>query len=570
MSQRRPTSLPLAAAAAAVWLVAACPTSDPPAPSPVADAGGRDSIFPCSPECPEGYACEDGECVPACSPVCPEGTRCDGGVCVSAVVDGPGPDALRNPCGGFGEIAGLPGTPCGPCETGRWLCETEDVVVCVDPEGLNACGTCGELPGIPGGECGDAERWACAPDGALICVDWFDANPCLGTTTLTPPPGRACGACDAGYAACAGNNGTECVEPSDPAPCECDPATSPPILCGSETGICTRGLRFCEAGGRYGSCVEVDRAGPCVDGVCGEGETCLRERLGPFESLDDRCVTGDEPECDRATCVLLDVGRVCTDDEACSATQSCAGGRCRALVTWPIAELCNGVDDDCDGRIDNDERRTTICGACPFNMMLVTNEAREFGRRRICIDIYEASRPDATLEDAGSNERYSASNWDRMPWTGLTANEAVDACAGAGFNAQIPGGVPEKRLCVEDEWSLACNVLDEPYPYGETFEAGRCNDADAGLGGLAPTTSFEGCSHLVPGGRFPNYDFVGNAAEWVRGDEGAVVAGGSYRSRGAAALSCDSFAAGPARPGAETGFRCCAATATVTNFGDEE
>src|SRR5690242_17117623 len=57
-----------------------------------------------------------------------------------------------------------------------------------------------------------------------------------------------------------------------------------------------------------------------------------------------------------------DVSRGCTVPGRCSAgTERCAGGSWGACSIAPIAELCNGEDDDCDGRTD--ETTTVRCYA---------------------------------------------------------------------------------------------------------------------------------------------------------------------------------------------------------------
>ena len=62
-----------------------------------------------------------------------------------------------------------------------------------------------------------------------------------------------------------------------------------------------------------------------------------------------------------------------------------------------VLEQCDGVDNDCDGRIDD----STICSPCPFGMVLLTGIPTN--PSGLCIDSYEASRPDATASDGGSS-----------------------------------------------------------------------------------------------------------------------------------------------------------------------
>ena len=526
------------------------------------------SQFPCEPACAPSYACDDGQCVPACEPDCPAGTTCQlDGSCLASLDAGPGEDFERNSCGGFGSLEGVPGTTCGPCGTGHWLCETENVVVCADPVGRNACGFCGELPGEPGVQCDDEKRWACTPDGDLQCMPWFDANACLGTVDLGDAvPGRPCGACNEGYYVCDGLNATVCEIPElAPSECDCTVGVSPPVACGTAAGVCERGVRFCGPDGRYGACVASALGASCTsDAECGEG-VCIPELVDPNESITDACTALGDAACQRRVCRVPELSYGCETDADCRPGSACALGACSRMVYRPTPERCNGVDDDCNGLIDDDDRRTEICGSCPFNMMLVVNAEREFGRIRLCIDIFEAARPDATDVSAGVDESRAVSRAGLIPWTGLTAEEAVAACAAEGYNAAIPGGVAERRLCVVDEWPLACNLEGCDYPYGgEDFMPGACHDASSGSTSAAPTASFAGCGYTVPGGSFPNWDFSGNVAEWIRGEGGTWVAGGSFLDTGDA-LSCGAVEPGPAAGAPNVGFRCCAGAISTTD-----
>ena len=205
----------------------------------------------------------------------------------------------------------------------------------------------------------------------------------------------------------------------------------------------------------------------------------------------------------------------------------------------PAAETCNGLDDDCDNVPDNG----LDCGSCPDGfgpMVLIVRE----GGTAFCIDQYEASRVDATIDSVGTSPNFVAhSTLGVLPWSNPDLLGARLACEdGSG-----------KRLCTVAEWNTACaGAQTFIYPYSaDTYNGTACNGIDAGEGRAAATGARLLCES--PDGVF---DLSGNLAEWV---EGGTAHGGSFGSD-ENALRCDQPGAEPdlSAPGPTVGYRCCA------------
>ena len=202
----------------------------------------------------------------------------------------------------------------------------------------------------------------------------------------------------------------------------------------------------------------------------------------------------------------------------------------------PVAEVCNGLDDDCDTVPDNG----LDCGTCPdaFNMALIVRP----DRTAFCVDRYESSRQDATSTTAGVDGSLAVSQLGVLPWGNVGLTDARNACTAAG-----------KRLCTGDEWFEGCGgITDQAYPYDPaTYNADACNGLDAGMG-LPGATG----SRLLCESTDGTFDQSGNLAEWV---EGGFVRGGSYGAS-QTQLRCDDPGIEPdlVAPGDVVGFRCCA------------
>ena len=148
----------------------------------------------------------------------------------------------------------------------------------------------------------------------------------------------------------------------------------------------------------------------------------------------------------------------------------------------PGTEVCNGLDDDCDGKVDELD-----------SMANKTSDDKlvYFAGKNVTMFAHEASRYDASGTDHGfDSTRRPCSVAGRQPWSNITKEEAQAACVKIGTGW---------RLCTATEWGDACNgaSTSNAFPYGNTYNATRCNGYDypktAGHDDLGDRRGFDVC-----------------------------------------------------------------------------
>ncbi len=233
------------------------------------------------------------------------------------------------------------------------------------------------------------------------------------------------------------------------------------------------------------------------------------------------------------------VKQECSDDSECSGGRICVDEACRdgcrLSRDCPDGQRCDETNNcvAADGDADSDVDCTV---ECPDDMVPVCG---------FCIDVHEASRPDATEDSAGADESEAVSREGVRPWSNMTLEQAEAACDAAG-----------KRLCTAEEWIQACRGPgDTDYPYGNTYEPETCNGIDTyGRGNqrLHATGDFPSCTN-----GYGVFDISGNV--WEIGVDGlGWVHGGAYNCIDSQNLHLCSYHQNFSdTQRTNVGFRCC-------------
>ncbi len=247
----------------------------------------------------------------------------------------------------------------------------------------------------------------------------------------------------------------------------------------------------------------------------------------------------------------------CYEDADCPGSQSCdtSRGRCES---WECADdfACPG-DQVCD---EAHRCREPHQLDCPDDMVPI--------KGLFCIDVFEASRPDASASSAGTDNSRALSVAGVLPWR-VENNVA----------AQLACEASDKDLCTAEEWTLVCQGPDSlAYSYGDDYDPLVCNgidtfcSCDQGPCAEQEPCPYPGCFHdcqaftpfhLVPTGSMAGctnaygvYDINGNVWEHIKDGNDSLIRGGAYNCSDSERLHRCDYIPGSWSPSAR-GFRCC-------------
>ncbi len=208
--------------------------------------------------------------------------------------------------------------------------------------------------------------------------------------------------------------------------CDCTPGTEQ--KCGLDKGRCKPGTQRCKSDGTWGEC---ENAVTPIPEVCDGRED---EDCDGYTDEDCKCVNGTTSPCGQSSVGICKMG-----------TQTCQNGtwgECVGAVYGEEDDPCDGLDNDCDGQVDE------YCE---------------------CIEGKEIA--------CGSNQGTCESGTQTCEhgyWTGCKGNigPIEEFCDGLDNNCD---GITDNNVVCMDEGSCRCGRCVSPC-YGDTCRGGTCID----------------------------------------------------------------------------------------------
>jgi MYXO-CTERM domain-containing protein len=221
------------------------------------------------------------------------------------------------------------GTNTGECKSGTQTCANGNWGTCVgevkasaeicDGKDNDCDGQVDEEFGTLGQSC-MVGKGLCANKGKVVCKS--DKSDVTCSAKPGTPSREVCDGKD-----------NDCDGDTDEG-CNCKKGDTQ--SCSSDVGECKKGTQTCDINGKWGNCSGVT---PTKDLCDGKDNDCDGKVDEDFANLGKACDVG-KGEC------LKSGSYVCKKDGS--------GTQCSAVPSVPTKELCDGKDNDCDGSVDED------------------------------------------------------------------------------------------------------------------------------------------------------------------------------------------------------------------------
>ena len=356
--------------------------------------------------------------------------------------------------------------------------ELSDGEACEDGDPCTAADTCSE-----GGVCLPgpldplAEGCLCDPS-ADACEETFgDDDLCNGTLTCTGIGGDLSGCrVDPGTIppAC-GQDGLICEE------VVCQPATGTcaPVALADDTPCddddpCTLD-DACEGGeclpGEAVDCVGF--GGPCALGECdAESGDCQAVPTNQGLTCDPGSPCSDLGSCQAGACVLDDPA-LCDDSDACTEDSCDALLGCQHVPVATSPEVCNGLDDDCDGATDEDFPLGGGCDGDDDDACASGTYACGEGGALVCAgDVQQDEVCNGADEDcdgetdeegaAGCVDYYLDVDEDGVGWGAVDAARCLCQPEAPGEYTALAGGdCDDNAASIHPGMPEVCNTIDD-------------------------------------------------------------------------------------------------------------
>ncbi len=475
----------------------------------------------CGHACPSGQVCSSGQCVGTeCSAGQTNTVSCGSGECANTLKQTCSSGAWTPPastctplspptCSALGYNCGQQSDTCGgtlncgaasanctaafgTCTaTGTKYCSNGQYGACqaTDPRPANcagkqcgddgcggSCGTCGAGQTCSGGQCvaSCANPYFCAspaPAHATLFSQYFCTSP------------TSCYGCSAGYV----NQGGTCA---------CVQQASPYEGCTGTTRCSGNTIQSCSANA-YGCSYWTDEQTCAITCVTGSGGASCGSCAKDADCNDDNPCTTDACSVAAGTCTHADLA----DGTSCGTNRICSAGQCLPVHTYykdadgdgygdpavtiqavsppggyvtnsqdcddtnaaihpGATEICNGLDDNCDGLVDNG---ATCTGGATCSATV-----------HACVPLSQCSSPGTTACSSGSlSTCVDKGGWLGWNTTECTTGQCADATSCLAANCYITNA-----SCTQGGQCQTAQCVDSTCQYTNVADATACSVGD--------------------------------------------------------------------------------------------